>query len=288
MSTPTDEFHNNLSLSEQEIIGSVNKLHRIKEFINNTVTDDSTATTIVSGLNNLITGKDLDNNKNGKVGDTHRLVYKNIAVSIIQICYGMSITSSGLSSFQNIKRRTWPEDDLRQKFLAHLLKAFHHVQHGIIWDNINDEVHENNTQPKSFFSEDAKKLYGKDFKGTTGWSVDDLVDTERLERPLLMQLFGAADAEKFRDLLPELDDKFPILGVILSWVEGFMKGLHETLKLVDGTNPLLNEVGGKALHMYSTTDIIPEGVPTIPPYWQWCRKIVNSYPGKWTNVSTIF
>jgi len=53
-----------------------------------------------------------------------------------------------------------------------------------------------------------------------------------------------------------------------------MKDLRERLQLVDGTNQLLNEVGGKALHMYSITNIIPEGVPTIPLHyrdrnWNW-------------------
>ena len=145
----SNTFSNTLDMSEEEIGNLSNKLM----FICNAVTDESVkeefklCPVIVEALRKLVGGADLDND----VDNIKRLVYKNIAMSIIQICYGMSITSSGLSSFQNIKRRTWPEDDLRQKFLAHLLKAFHHVIHGIIWDDNNDEVHKNNTQPKSFF-----------------------------------------------------------------------------------------------------------------------------------------
>jgi hypothetical protein len=171
----------------------------------------------------------------------------------------------------------WPKGDLRLKFLAYLLKAFHQVKHGIIWDDNNDEVHKNNTLPNTFFYKDALSIYGKNFKmGTTGWSVDDLMDTERLEHPLLMQLFDA-DNTNFKDLLPKLDDNFPILGAVLATVEKFMDHLHEKLKSVNGTNRLLNEVGGKNLHMYSTTDIIPEGLPTIPPY----RK------SDWVNIMAV-
>ena len=199
-------------------------------------------------------GADLDND----VDNTKRLVYKNIAMSIIQICYGLSSIFSGLDSFNEPK---WPEGDQRLKFLAHLLKAYHQIKHGIIWDEDNDEVHDNATLPNPFFSTDALAFYGEAVKGTTGWSHDDLLDIERLEQPLLAQ-FLDADSTNFKELFPMLDDNFPVLAAVLNMVDEHMERLHEKLKSVDGTNKLLNAVGGTNLPMYST----PEGLATIPHY----------------------
>ena len=53
-------------------------------------------------------GADLDND----VDNIKRLVYKNIAMSIIQICYGLSSIFSGLDSFNKTK---WPEGDQRHE-----------------------------------------------------------------------------------------------------------------------------------------------------------------------------
>ena len=257
METNDNEFPNTLDMSKVEIGNLSNKLM----FICNAVTDDSVkeefklCPVIVEALRKLVSGADLDND----VDNTKRLVYKNIAMSIIQICYGLSSIFSGLDSFNSAK---WPEGDQRLKFLAHLLKAYHQIKHGIIWDEDNDEVHDNATLPNPFFSTDALAFYGEAVKGTTGWSHDDLLDIERLEQPLLAQLFDA-DSTNFKDiLLTTFDDDFPVLAAVLNMVDEHMERLREKLKSVDGTNKLLNAVGGTNLPMYST----PEGLATIPHY----------------------
>ena len=256
METNDNEFPNTLDMSKVEIGNLSNKLM----FICNAVTDDSVkeefklCPVIVEALRRLVGGADLDND----VDNTKRLVYKNIAMSIIQICYGLSSIFSGLDSFNSAK---WPEGDQRLKFLAHLLKAYHQIKHGIIWDEDNDEVHDNATLPNPFFSTDALAFYGEAVKGTTGWSHDDLLDIERLEQPLLAQ-FLDADSTNFKELFPMLDDNFPVLAAVLNMVDEHMERLHEKLKSVDGTNKLLNAVGGTNLPMYST----PEGLATIPHY----------------------
>lgn len=253
----SNTFSNTLDMSEEEIGNLSNKLM----FICNAVTDESVkeefklCPVIVEALRKLVGGADLDND----VDNIKRLVYKNIAMSIIQICYGLSSIFSGLDSFNKTK---WPEGDQRLNFLAHLLKAYHQIKHGIIWDDDNDEVHNNATQPKPFFDTDALACYGEAVKGTTGWSHDDLLDIERLEQPLLAQLFDA-DSTNFKDiLLTTFDDDFPALAAVLNMVDEHMERLREKLKSVDGTNKLLNAVGGTSLPMYST----PEGLATIPHY----------------------
>jgi len=256
METNDNEFANTLDMSQVEIGNLSNKLM----FICNAVTDESVkeefklCPVIVEALHKLVSGADLDND----VDNIKRSVYKNIVMSVIQICHGLSSIFSGLDSFNKAK---WPEGDQRLKFLAHLLKAYHQIKHGIIWDDDNDEVHENATLPKPFFVTDASSLYGEAIKGTTGWSHDDLLDIERLEQPLLAQLFDA-DSTNFIDHLTTFDEDFPALAAVLNMVDVHMERLREKLKSVDGTNKLLNTVGGTNLPMYST----PEGLATIPHY----------------------
>ena len=212
-------------------------------------------------LRGLTEGDDF--NKNTKtVGDTpkQKEVYKKIVLSIVRICSGLSTISLGLLAWLDSNEDMDELPGQRDIVLAHLLKAFHQVKHGIIWDE-GDECIDNNTHPTPFFYSDAKerKLHDSNKDGardgTTGWSKDDLEDDERIEHPLLMQLFQAAGIGE-----SDFEMVFPTLYLVDSEISSYMSALHSKLQNVEGTNDRLNLVRDKNLHQYSL------GIQTIPLY----------------------
>ena len=212
-------------------------------------------------LRGLTEGDDF--NKNTKtVGDTpkQKEVYKKIVLSIVRICSGLSTISLGLLAWLDSNEDVDELPDQRDIVLAHLLKAFHQVKHGIIWDE-RDECIDNNTHPTDFFYSNAKerKLHDSNKDGardgTTGWSKDDLEDDERIEHPLFTQLFQAAGIEE-----SDFEMVFPTLHLVDSEISSYMSALHSKLQNVEGTNDRLNLVRNKNLRQYSL------GIQTIPLY----------------------
>lgn len=215
-------------------------------------------------LQTLVSGADFDEKTKGSPpkGSLPKQieVYEKIVVSIVRICSGLSTISFGLEAFQEtFKEEADGPNEQRDIFLAYLIKAFHQVKHGIIWDE-RDKCGKN-TQPKSFFKKDFKRkeLFalnkdGARLEGTTGWSKDDLEDKERIENPLLMQLFQAAEIEE-----SDFESTFKILYCVDLEISNYMKALHEKLKSIQGTNEHLNKVNGKNLREFQLEDADFEG-----------------------------
>ena len=227
-------------------------------------------------LKGLTAGEDFNKKKTKTAGDLSKQkeVYKKIVLSIVRICSGLSTISLGLHALEETNEDTF---DQRNNALAHLLKAFHQVRHGIIWDK-GDEC-DNNTQPTQFFYTDfkEKKLHdsSKDgaHDGTTGWSKDDLEDKGRIKHPLLMQLYQEAGIGE-----SNFEKVFPILYSVDAEISIYMKALHSKLQTVEGTNKLLNKVRDTNLHQYS----LGKGIPTIPHYRKkdWAKVMKGGGGGK--------